>query len=123
MSRPTSDDPDTQRLHLAQRLREAREYVGLSQDEVAVALGVSRPAVSNIEAGTRKVEAIELDKLGTLYGRSVEYFLTGQAQPSDARVGFLARATQGLTDRDLEELGRFAAFLRNSPKNKRRNPK
>ena len=47
------DDQD--RLRLAERLRDAREYVGLSQDEVANALGVSRPAVTNIESGNRKV--------------------------------------------------------------------
>jgi transcriptional regulator with XRE-family HTH domain len=119
MARPQSDDPEVQRQQLAQRLREAREYVGLSQDEVAAALGLSRPAVTNIEAGSRKVEAIELDKLSSMYGRTVEYFLTGGSQVPTERVAFLARATQGLSDKDLEELGRFAAFLKNSPKAKR----
>ena len=56
MSRQQTDSDDGQRLDLARRLREAREYVGLSQEEVAFALLVSRPAISNIEAGTRKVE-------------------------------------------------------------------
>lgn len=119
MNRSHSDGPDVQRQQLAQRLRDAREYVGLSQDEVAAALGVSRPAVTNIEAGSRKVEAIELDKLSTLYGRTVEYFLTGGSQLPSERVAFLARATQGLSEKDLEELGRFAAFLKNSPRGKR----
>lgn len=122
MSRQQPDDSDAQRMQLAQRLREAREYVGLSQEEVAFALGVSRPAVTNMESGSRKVEAIELDKLTSLYGRTAEYFLTGDSQPTESRVAFFARATQGLSDRDLEELGRFAAFLRNSPKSKRRDP-
>lgn len=110
---------DEQRMDLARRLREAREYVGLSQEEVAFALSVSRPAVSNIEAGTRKVEAIELDKLSALYSRTAKYLLTGQSEPTESRVAFLARATQGLSESDLDELGRFAAFLKNSPKSKR----
>lgn len=119
MSRQQTDSDDGQRLDLAKRLREAREYVGLSQEEVAFALSVSRPAISNIEAGTRKVEAIELDKLSELYSRTVKYFLTGESQPTESRVAFLARATQGLSESDLDELERFAAFLKNSPKSKR----
>lgn len=119
MTRAQTDDADNKRQQLAQRLRESREYVGLSQDEVALALGVSRPAVTNIEAGTRKVEAVELERLSSLYGRTVNYLLNGEVQVEESRVAFLARATQGLSDRDLEELGRFASFLRNSPKSKR----
>ena len=56
------DHDEHLRLAMATRLREAREYLGFSQDEVAVSLGVSRPAITNIEAGSRKVEAIELQK-------------------------------------------------------------
>ncbi|MGT2430919.1 helix-turn-helix domain-containing protein [Cupriavidus basilensis] len=120
MSQEKADSADEQRLLLAQRLREAREYVGLSQEDVATALGISRPAVTNIEAGSRKVEAVELDKLSQLYGQTVQYLLTGGSSASDARVAFLARATHGLSEQDLEELGRFAEFLRTSGKSKRR---
>ncbi|WP_331692149.1 helix-turn-helix transcriptional regulator [Pandoraea sputorum] len=120
MSQEKSDSADEQRLFLAQRLREAREYVGLSQEDVAVTLGISRPAVTNIEAGVRKVEAVELDKLSQLYGQTVAYLLTGESSKTDAKVAFLARATQGLSEQDLEELGRFADFLRSSGKSKRR---
>lgn len=117
---PRVDSTDQQRLDLAQRLRDAREYLGLSQEEVAATLGVSRPAVTNMESGIRKVEAVELDKLSSLYGRPVEFFLTGRAEDGASRVAFLARATKGLSERDLEELGRFANFLRNSPKSSRK---
>ena len=120
MSQEKVDSADEQRLLLAQRLREAREYVGLSQEDVAAALGVSRPAVTNFEAGTRKVEAVELDKLSQLYGQTVQYLLTGESATSDSRLAFLARATNGLSEQDLEELGRFAEFLRSSGKSKRR---
>ncbi|KIX36900.1 helix-turn-helix domain-containing protein [Burkholderia pseudomallei] len=122
MSKHSADDAEAKRSQLAQRLRDAREYAGLSQEEVASALGISRPAVTNIEAGLRKVEAVELDKLSTLYGRTVQYLLTGETRVDEGRLAFLARATHGLTERDLEELGRFAAFLRNTPRSKRKEP-
>jgi transcriptional regulator with XRE-family HTH domain len=112
-----ADSADRQRQEVAQRLREAREYVGLSQDDVAGALGISRPAVTNIESGTRKVEAVELDKLARLYGRPVQFFLTGdEAAAGGPRVAFLARTLNGLSDNDLQEVARFAEFLKRSPK-------
>lgn len=101
---------------MAQRLREAREYVGLSQEDVAQALGVSRPAITNIETGNRRVEAIELDKLATLYRQSVTFLLSGEdavgAVPT--QVQFLARAVKGLSPKDMEEVARFATFLKRS---------
>jgi transcriptional regulator with XRE-family HTH domain len=111
---------DERRLQLAERLREAREYVGMSQDEAAVVLGISRPAVTLIESGGRKVEAVELGKLAALYGKDVDWLLSGEAQKPDDKVAFLARAIHGLSGSDLEQLQRFSEYLRNSAKTKLR---
>jgi len=110
------DDPDRQRVEMAARLKEAREYLGLSQDDVATALNISRPAVTNIESGNRKVEAVELDRLAKLFGRPVDYFLSGAsaAAPADEKVAFYARTFKDLSDKDLNEVARFAEFLRAS---------
>lgn len=110
----TVEDPGKQREEMASRLKEAREYLGLSQDDVAAALKLSRPAVTNIESGNRKVEAVELDQLAKLYSRSVSYFLSGeQAETiSSDKVAFYARTFKGLTEKDLGEVARFAEFLR-----------
>lgn len=113
-----TDGRDAQRSRIAERLRQAREYVGLSQDEVAAALGISRPAVTNIESGTRKVEATELNVLANLYRRSLDFLMTGrEPMPSGPeQLAFLARAIKGLSERDLDEVARFAEFLKYSPK-------
>jgi len=111
----SGNEADAKRVEMGVRLREAREYLNFSQDEVAVVLGVSRPAVTNIEAGSRKVESLELDKLARLYGRSVTYFLSGEDEGAkDEKVAFAARTLHGLSGRDLEEVTRFANYLRNS---------
>lgn len=117
----TSDD--VQRIQIATRLREAREYIGLSQDEVALALGLSRPAISNIEMGSRKVEAVELNKLARLYGKTMEWLSTGiTPQPSaPEQLAFLARAMNGLSSKDIDEVARFAEFLKHSSKSKNGN--
>jgi transcriptional regulator with XRE-family HTH domain len=108
-----TDDKDDDRKSLGERLREAREYLGFSQDQVATFLGVSRSALSLMESGQRKVDALELKKLAGLYKRSVGYF-TGEEE--DASVGadvkHLARKVSDLSFEDREELARFADFLR-----------
>jgi transcriptional regulator with XRE-family HTH domain len=109
-----TDDKDDDRKTLGERLREAREYLGFSQDQVAKFLGVSRSALSLMESGQRKVDALELKKLAGLYKRSVGYF-TGEEE-EDASVGadvkHLARKVSDLSSEDREELARFADFLR-----------
>jgi transcriptional regulator with XRE-family HTH domain len=113
-------EKDSQRQGLAERLREAREYVGISQDEAAASLGIARPAMTLIESGGRKVEAVELGKLAKLYGQDVETLLNGSTPEKDNKLAFLARATHGLSAADLEQLERFSEYLRNSAKSKRR---
>jgi transcriptional regulator with XRE-family HTH domain len=108
-----ADDKDDDRKTLGERLREAREYLGFSQDQVATFLGVSRSALSLMESGQRKVDALELKKLAGLYKRSVGYF-TGEEEDASigADVKHLARKVSDLSTEDKEELARFADFLR-----------
>jgi len=101
------------RLQLASRLKEAREYLELSQDEVGRALQLPRTAISMIESGQRKVDTIELKKLAEIYQRPISFF-TGEDKGSAALpkdVEHLARTAAKLTERDREELLRFAQFL------------
>lgn len=102
------------RKSLGAKLRDAREYLGLSQDEVAKDAGLTRSAVSLLESGQRKVDALELKKLADIYRRPVTDF-TGDADivdsPLQATVQHLARAAAKLTETDRAELLRFAEFL------------
>lgn len=102
------------RMLLSERLREAREYLGFSQEEVAGFLEVPRSALSLMERGRRKVDALELKKLAGLYKRPVNYFTDDRAgeQTFGADVAHLARKASQLSPKDREELIRFADFLR-----------
>ena len=99
---------------MGERLREAREYLGFSQEEVAKYLDVSRSALSNIETGQRKVDALELKKLANLYKRPVTHFTGGDGEEATfgEDVAHLARKASALSPEDRAELGRFADFLR-----------
>jgi transcriptional regulator with XRE-family HTH domain len=113
---------DTDRQVLGERLKEAREYVGLKQDDVAKKLGIPRSALSNVEAGARKVDAIELAQLAKLYQRPVAWF-TGEDSSSasdkmPAEVAHVARAAAALSHQDRQELARFADFLKSRARTK-----
>lgn len=107
---------------MASRLREAREYVQLSQEEVAQILQIPRSAISLIEKGERKVDALELKQLAQLYQRTVEDLAAAEAPPEiPQEITHLARAASKLTPQDLEELIRFAQFLQGrSPRSNQR---
>lgn len=98
---------------LARRLKESREYVGLSQEAVAERLNVPRASISAIEAGKRKVSGIELRDLAHLYRTSVEHLL-GEQPDQDAVVGALYRTARALRQEDQQQVLRFAEFLRNA---------
>ena len=111
-------DADSQAL--ADRLREARSYLGLSQGTVAEHLGITRPAVSAIERGTRKVSGLELKRLAEIYRRPVAYFLEADADSevilgADSFDGALFRATQALDEADRDQVLKFAEFLKQGP--------
>lgn len=104
--------PDEARRILAEKMREAREYLGLSQEEVSQRVGLPRPAISQIENGNRRVDAIELAKFASIYQRPVSYF-TGEAGVEEPRqIELLKRAATDLSDQDRDEVLRFAEFLR-----------
>lgn len=108
-----SEDPSLEWRSLGERLREAREYLSLSQQDVAASTGIPRSAMSDIERGQRKVDSLELRKLAKVYRVPVSNLLNDDARENDGQtVSALARAVEGLTDTDRNEVVRFAEFLR-----------
>ncbi len=88
--------------------------MGFSQEEGANFLGVPRTAGSNVETGLRKIDALELKKLASLYKRPVSHFTGDDAQSADLGedVAHLARKAAELSPDDRAELGQFADFLK-----------
>jgi len=66
---------------VGQRLTDARIEAGLTQSQLGEAIGLDRTAVAKIEAGTRKVSAVELAHAAAELGRPLDWFLL-EAPPS-----------------------------------------
>ena len=95
---------------VGERLREARETLGLTQADVAGALGIPRTSVHSMEAGRRKVSGLELRRLARIYRRSIEWLL-GEEQPSVSADDALFHATASLSPDEKAQVLRFAQFL------------
>ncbi len=109
-----STAPDQRYASMGARLRQAREFLGLSQEAVAESLGVPRASVSAMESGRRKVSSLELQDLARLYKRPMDFFLDDRYDEvaEDETVQALYRATSNLAQDDKEQVLRFAEFLR-----------
>lgn len=115
--RALSRSLDVEQATLSQRLREAREYLGLSQEAVAEHLSIPRASVSAIESAKRKVSSVELARLARLYRRPLNFFLPNEGeepQPEDETFKALFRTTRELTDTDRQQVLQFARFLRSA---------
>src|SRR3954466_11678842 len=64
-----------EQVEVAHRLRSARETLGLTQEDVASALGIPRTVVIAMGAGKRNVTALEIRRLARLYQREVAWLL------------------------------------------------
>ena len=104
--------PDMEAIELGKRLKQAREYIGVTQEEAAKHLSVRRSAISEMEAGKRGVGALEIKQLATLYQRPMGWFAGEVEPPIAGDVGFLARTMSELSENDRNELSNFAEFLR-----------
>lgn len=105
-----ADVVDQEQTVLGRRLRQLREYLGLSQQYVTAVTGIPRSAVSEIERGNRKVDSLELRKLAKVYKVSVNRLL-GEDPDEAPAFAALGRTLAGMSKQDQEEVLRFAQYL------------
>jgi Zn-dependent peptidase ImmA (M78 family)/DNA-binding XRE family transcriptional regulator len=70
---------------VGQRIAEARGRAGLTQVQLASAVSLDRSALAKIEAGTRRVSALELARLAEFLGIRIEWFLQEAPEPIISR--------------------------------------
>lgn len=88
-------DIDTRTL--GERIRAARKRADLSQEDLGQAIGLDRTVVNKIEAGVRKVTALELSDIAAAIGVRMSTFFE---EPVPALVAH--RSSQGLDTSDSQ---------------------
>ena len=90
---------------IGQRIQQAREEQGLTQEELAIKLGCTQSALSNYELGKRRLYLAGLEQIAEILGKSLSYFL--ELPPER----FQDELTSLLTDEQLREILLSAAAL------------
>lgn len=66
-------------LHLGKRLRRRRRLLGLTQQQLAVAVGIRFQQIQKYECGANRITASRLFALGTALNVNINYFFDGLA--------------------------------------------
>lgn len=93
---------------IGDKLREARERTGLTQDMAASSIGIHRVQLSQYENGKREIDLSTLAKLATLYGYSVNYVLGETEEEEQVNVAFRA---EDVSSEDLELIAWAKGFV------------
>ena len=73
----TEDGPDPVDVHVGTRLRQRRTLLGMSQEKLAAAFGVSFQQIQKYERGANRVSASRLHQLTRILNVPVGYFFEG----------------------------------------------
>jgi len=92
------------REKIAERLKEARISSGLSQAQAAKQLGLQRPAISEIEAGNRKVSAEEIIQFANLFKVDSNWLLLKDSVQETEQFKLAARELEKLSEDDLKKV-------------------
>ncbi|WP_344770006.1 helix-turn-helix transcriptional regulator [Pedobacter ginsengiterrae] len=104
------------RIKIASRVKEARILAGLSQAQAAQKMDLQRPAISEIEAGNRKVSAEELLLFSELYQVNTSWLLCQDDDNEDQmneEFKFAARELSKLSQEDVKKLYDILKILPN----------
>ena len=67
------------------RILQAREELGITQQELAARLGCTQAALSNYELGKRRLYLANLEKIAAALGKPMSYFTEPTTDEGDAR--------------------------------------
>ena len=95
-----------------EKLKAAREFLNLTQDEVASTLNLTRNIIVNIENNNRSIKPEELYKFSKLYGISMEEIVSDDKK-IDMNNKLFARGFDSLSEKDKKEILNLIDFKNN----------
>ena len=110
--------PNPVDLHVGSRIRLRRKILGVSQERLADALGLTFQQVQKYERGANRVSASKLYEIAATLQTQIAYFFEGLADPSAVQEGEVAPGAERfvqdflMTPEGLELAGLFPKITR-----------
>ena len=89
----TKKAPNPIDRHVGSRVRMRRMLIGMSQEKLGEALGLTFQQVQKYEKGTNRIGASRLHRIASVLGVPVEFFYEGAPHGSGAATGFAEPAS------------------------------
>lgn len=83
--------------HVGSRVRMRRMLIGMSQEKLGEALGITFQQVQKYEKGTNRVSASRLQQIAGVLGVTVSFFYGDQASQNASAGGFAEQQQGGYT--------------------------
>lgn len=103
---------------IGKKIQRAREEKGLTQVELAQALGITQAGLSNYELGKRRLYLHQIEQIARTLDKGLEYFIGdqngGPADRSPEKIPLrerIASRIMDMSDEDLMSLSDFLDFL------------
>ncbi|MEQ4300857.1 XRE family transcriptional regulator [Plantactinospora sp. B6F1] len=89
---------------VGEHLRQARLSAGMSQQDLADGVGLDRTMLAKVEAGSRRLDGVELSRLSRALGVSMEYLIEPRPAVLSRRTAMLSKETDTEAARSAERL-------------------
>lgn len=93
--RPAIGDPDPMDLHVGARLRLRRTLLGMSQEKLGEAIGLTFQQVQKYERGANRIGASRLFELSQALDVPVSFFFDGAPEPPEEQIAQIACVSDG----------------------------
>jgi len=108
--------------NIGQKIQAAREEKGMTQVDLAGALGITQAALSNYELGKRRLYIHQIEAIADVLERSISYFIEGGGNNTGSQISSLSNEDEQLRNRivdrisrldkdDLASVGEYIAYL------------
>lgn len=107
-----SDQPHPVDVHVGKRLRMRRTIVGMSQEALGNAIGITFQQIQKYERGTNRMGSSRLYEFSKILGVKVDYFFEGYSPTDEAVPGGMSESDmpafehEQLTSRETLEMMR-----------------
>ncbi|NUT52222.1 MAG: ImmA/IrrE family metallo-endopeptidase [Saccharothrix sp.] len=97
---------------IGDRVRECRLAARMSQDDLARAVGLERSVIAKVEAGTRKIDAVELARLSTTLDVPLGHFLSARSTVLSRRAELVEDTDSDVARRSYRLEAKLSAWVR-----------